>query len=150
MFAADIRTCADRSAIRPCTIISDLDASEKIRQSSNEAVPALSYSYDMDERAPNHLRAWRKFRHMTQQDLADALGTAKSVVSDLERGVVQLNDKWLRRLAPVLGTQPGILLDHAPEDLDSDILDIFTHIPAENRAQAVAVLRTFLPNGTDG
>jgi transcriptional regulator with XRE-family HTH domain len=104
----------------------------------------------MAERAPNNLRAWRKFRHLTQQELADALGTAKSVVSDLERGVVQLNDKWLRRLAPVLETQPGHILDHDPADLDTDIIDIWAHIPDENREQAVAVLRTFARRtGTD-
>lgn len=103
----------------------------------------------MEERAPNHLRAWRKFRGMTQQELADALDTTKSVISDLERGVVQLNDKWLRRLAPVLETQPGILLDHDPSELDNDIIDIWAHIPDESRAQAAAVLRTFTRTGTD-
>lgn len=104
----------------------------------------------MAERAPNNLRAWRKLRGMTQQELADALGTAKSVVSDLERGVVQLNDKWLRRLAVVLKTQPGHILDHDPADLDNDIIDIWSHIPDENREQAAAVLRTFARRtGTD-
>jgi transcriptional regulator with XRE-family HTH domain len=102
------------------------------------------------ERTPNNLRAWRKFRRMTQQELADALDTTKSVISDLERGVVQLNDKWLRRLAPVLKTQPGHILDHDPETLDNDIIDIWAHIPEDNRAQAAAVLRTFQRRtGTD-
>lgn len=77
---------------------------------------------------------------MTQQELADALDTTKSVISDLERGVVQLNDKWLRRLAPVLQTQPGIILDHAPEELDNDIVDIWAHIPVDRRAEAKAML----------
>lgn len=97
----------------------------------------------MEDKAPNHLRAWRKFRLMTQQELADALGTAKSVISDLERGVVQLNDKWLRRLAPVLETQPGHILDYDPEELDTDIIDIWSRIDIDQRDQAAAVLRTF-------
>lgn len=80
---------------------------------------------------------------MTQQELADALDTTKSVISDLERGVVQLNDKWLRRLAPILKTQPGILLDHAPEELDNDIIDIWAHIPDNRRAEARAMLNIF-------
>ena len=86
---------------------------------------------------------------MTQQELADQLDTTKSVISDLERGVVQLNDKWLRRLAPVLKTQPGHILDHDPADLDNDVIETWTHIPEENRAQALAVLRTFRRTGTD-
>lgn len=98
----------------------------------------------MADRAPNNLRAWRKFRTMTQQELADAVGTTKSVISDLERGVVQLNDKWLRRLAPVLQTQPGHILDHDPADLDSDIIDIWAHIDEADREQAARVLRSFV------
>lgn len=131
----------------PCTIISDKKASEKIRRSSNAPVRELSYIYDMDEAAPNHLRAWRKFNHMTQQELADAVGTAKSVISDLERGVVQLSDKWLRRLAPVLKTQPGHLLDYDPSELDSDIIDIWSHIDAKDKPRAAAILRAL--TGTD-
>ena len=103
----------------------------------------------MTERAPNNLRAWRKFRKMTQQELADRVGTAKSVISDLERGVVQLNDKWLRKLAPVLETQPGHLLDYDPEELDTDIIDIWSHIDQRDRDQAVRVLRSFVRTGTD-
>ena len=102
----------------------------------------------MDGRPPNNLRAWRKHNHMTQQELADALGTAKSVVSDLERGVVQLNDKWLRRLAPILKTQPGHILDHDPADLDNDIIDIWAHIAERDRDQAIRVLRSFVKTGT--
>jgi transcriptional regulator with XRE-family HTH domain len=104
----------------------------------------------MEERAPNNLRAWRKYNRMTQQELADAVGTAKSVISDLERGIVQLSDKWLRRLAPVLKTRPGILLDHDPADLDSDYIDAWADIPETNKPQALAVLRTFAKTGTNG
>jgi transcriptional regulator with XRE-family HTH domain len=103
----------------------------------------------MAEKAANNLRAWRKHNGMTQQELADALGTAKSVISDLERGVVQLNDKWLRRLAPVLKTQPGHILDHDPADLDSDIIDIWAHIDLGDRERAINVLRQFVKTGTD-
>jgi transcriptional regulator with XRE-family HTH domain len=103
----------------------------------------------MEERAPNNLRAWRKFNRMTQQELADQVGTAKSVISDLERGVVQLSDKWLRKLAPVLKTQPGHILDYAPEDLDNDIIDIWSHIDKDDRQQAARVLRSFVRTGTD-
>jgi transcriptional regulator with XRE-family HTH domain len=140
---AAIRASTVGLAMRPCTIISDNDASGKIRCPLNAQVRGLSYLYDVEDRAPNNLRAWRKFNRMTQQELADALGTAKSVISDLERGVVQLNDKWLRRLAPVLKTQPGHILDYDPAELDSDIIDIWAHIPEDSRSQAAAVLRTF-------
>lgn len=86
---------------------------------------------------------------MTQQDLADALETSKSVISDMERGQLQLSPKWLRRIAPILDTQAGYILDHDPNDLDSDIIDIWSHIDARDRDQAARVLRQFIKTGTN-
>jgi transcriptional regulator with XRE-family HTH domain len=104
----------------------------------------LIYIRDVEERPPHYLREWRKFRHMTQQELADAVGTSKTVVSEMERGNLQLSPKWLRKFAPALRTQPGYILDHAPEDLDNDVLDIWTKIDERDRDQAARVLRTFI------
>jgi transcriptional regulator with XRE-family HTH domain len=103
----------------------------------------------MAERAPNNLRAWRKHNRLTQQELADAVGTTKSVISDLERGVVQLSDKWLRRLAPVLKTQPGHILDYDPADLDSDIIEIWAHLGERDRDMARRMLQGLRRTGTD-
>ena len=103
----------------------------------------------MDDKTPHYLKEWRKFRRMTQQELADALGTSKSVISDMERGELQLSPKWLRRIAPVLETQPGHILDHDPESLDSDIIDIWARIAATDREQAVRVLSAFVKTGTN-
>lgn len=139
--------CAD--AMPLCTIISDLNASRKIRGSLNAAVRCLAYYRGVEDAPLNHLRAWRKHNRMTQQELADAVGTAKSVISDLERSVVQLSDKWLRRLAPALKTQPGYILDHDPSDLDTDIINIWAHIDVVDREQAARVLRSFMKTGTD-
>jgi transcriptional regulator with XRE-family HTH domain len=103
----------------------------------------------MDERPPHFLREWRKFRKMTQQELADKLDTSKSVISDMERGNLQLSPKWARRIAPILETQPGYLLDHDPEELNTDIIDIWAHIPDRDKEQAARVLRSFVRTGTD-
>ncbi|MGH6991965.1 MAG: helix-turn-helix domain-containing protein [Caulobacteraceae bacterium] len=92
---------------------------------------------------PNHLRAWREFRHMTQAKLAEAIGTSGAVISLLESGDRALSPKWLNRIAPVLGTRPGHLLEIDPQDVDTDILDIWNAIPAEKRDQARDVLKTF-------
>ena len=103
----------------------------------------------MDKKPPHYLREWRKFRHMTQQELADALDTSKSVISDMERGELQLSPKWLRRIAPILDTQPGYILDHDPNELNNDIIDIWAHIDAKDRDQAARVLRSFMKTGTN-
>lgn len=103
----------------------------------------------MDDKVPHYLKEWRKFRGLTQQELADALDTSKSVISDMERGELQLSPKWLRRIAPILQAQPGHILDHDPRELDNDIIDIWAHIAERDRDQAIRVLKSFVKTGTD-
>lgn len=106
---------------------------------------------DMDIEPKNHLKAWRKHRHMTQQQLADAIEppTTKQVIQAIETGQRGLSDKWLRRLAPALGTSPGFLLDYAPDDIDSEYVREALDVPTDRRAEAVAILRV-LKTGTGG
>jgi transcriptional regulator with XRE-family HTH domain len=91
----------------------------------------------------NYLRAWREHRGLTQAKLAEAIGTTGAVISLLESGERGLSDKWLRKIAPVLGTRPGHLLEVDPEAVGDDILEIWAEIPEERRDQARDVLRTF-------
>jgi transcriptional regulator with XRE-family HTH domain len=127
-----------------CSHITDTIAREKVRGSANATVRELTYHPFMDEKVPHYLKEWRKFRGMTQQDLADRLETSKSVISDMERGELQLSPKWLRRIAPILETQPGHILDHDPNELDSDIIDIWAHIDLDKRETAINVLKQFV------
>lgn len=108
----------------------------------------LFYSWDVDSPPPHYLREWRLFRGLTQQQLADAVNTSKTMISELERYNLQLSPKWLRRIAPVLRTQPGHIIDHDPADLDTDIIDIWAAIAERDRPQALRVLRSF--TGTNG
>lgn len=91
----------------------------------------------------NHLRAWREFRRMTQAELADKVDTTGAVISLLESGQRGLSDRWLRRLAPVLDSTPGHLLDVDPKDVDEDILEIWSSISETSRPQARSVLKAF-------
>lgn len=96
--------------------------------------------------AANHLRAWRRHRTMTQGQLAEKAGTTASIISELESGHTNLSDKWLRRLAPILGTTPGFLLDYAPESLDSKYLQAALEVPEEARIHVAEIMRTFRHN----
>lgn len=106
-------------------------------------------SDDDSNGGPNYLRAWREFRKMSQVELAEKAETTHQVIGYLERGRTQLSAKWLRKLAPILGTTPGHLLELDPHELDSDIIDIWTRIPERDREQAARVLRSFTRTGTD-
>lgn len=98
----------------------------------------------------NHLRAWRKFRHLTLEELGHSIGTTKAVIQQLETGRMSLSHKWLLKLAPALGTSPGFLLDHDPNDLPTGVLDIWAEIPADDQPRALEVLRAFKKTGTEG
>jgi transcriptional regulator with XRE-family HTH domain len=91
----------------------------------------------------NYLRAWREFRGLTQAQLAESVDTTGAVISLLESGQRGLSDKWLRKLAPVLDTRPGHLLEVDPNDPSGDVLEIWAEIPEESREQAREVLKTF-------
>jgi transcriptional regulator with XRE-family HTH domain len=131
--------------------IRGLLASDQVHGLPRDACDDVSDNVDMAE-SKNHLRAWRKYRRMTQQALADAVEppTTKQVIQALESGARGLSDKWLRRLAPALRTSPGFLLDYAPEELPTEFLDVVREIPKESQDQALAVLKTFRRTGTQG
>ncbi len=98
----------------------------------------------------NHLRAWRQFRHLTLDEVAAAIGSTKATVQQLEVGRITLSHKWLIKIAPVLGTTPGMLLDHDPNDLPTDVLETWAAIPSEDQPKAIQMLKVFARTGTDG
>ena len=97
----------------------------------------------------NYLKAWREFRGLTQEQLADKVGTDKAVISLLENEKRPLSSTWLRKFATALETRPGHILDTDPAALDNDIIDIWTRIDTTDREQAARVLRSFVKSGTE-
>jgi len=91
----------------------------------------------------NHLRAWRERAKLTQEELAEKAGTTGAVISLLESGGRPLSDKWLYKLAPILGTRPGFILEFAPDDAQGDLLEAILAVPKERQADAANVIRLF-------
>jgi transcriptional regulator with XRE-family HTH domain len=106
------------------------------------------HTANMDDR--NYLAAWREYRKLTQEHLAERVGTTKSVISLLENEKRPLSSKWLRKLAEALDTQPGYILDHDPNDINADIFDIWSKIDQVDRARAASILSAFTRTGTKG
>lgn len=117
-----------------------------------DADAARLHNVAMSERPayPNHLRAWREFRYLTQDELAEAVGSSRATIGHLESGARRLSDKWLIPLAKALHTSPGYILDHDPNDLPTAVLDVWAEIPADQREQALKVLQSFRRTGTEG
>lgn len=100
-------------------------------------------------KAANHLRAWREFRKLTQEELAEKIGTTGAVISLLESGARGLSDKWLRKLAPVLNTRPGFLMEFDPHDADLSILEAIVDVAPERKNEALQILRVFKTGTND-
>lgn len=93
--------------------------------------------------ATNHLRAWREYRHLSQIQLGEKIGTTGNVIGHLEAGERTLSDKWLNKLAPALGTRPGFLLEFAPGDPLLEIAETAVGVDPNDHERVVDFLRTF-------
>jgi transcriptional regulator with XRE-family HTH domain len=91
---------------------------------------------------PNRLREWRRIRGLTQDQLAQKVGTTKAVISNLERGDRGLSADWLLKLGPALGVDPGALLPGS-EALPAELAAVWAQIPEDRRALALATLKAF-------
>lgn len=99
----------------------------------------------------NFVAAWREKKGLTQAELADAIDTTGSVVSLLEAGKRQLSPKWLRRIAAALQVPIGYLLEHHPDDVPTDVLEVWATVPDAKRTDALNMLRALAPKtGTAG
>lgn len=102
----------------------------------------------MEEQAknggPNHLRAWRLFRELTQEELAAAVGTNQNMILYLETGERGLSARWLRRLAGALETSPGLLLDYDPETAPKDLMEIWIKAPVKTKREIAEIAETLL------
>src|SRR5690348_220767 len=93
---------------------------------SNDIIDAVCDNATVEER--NYLRDWRLYKKLTLEELAEKVGTNKSVIHLLENEKRPLSAKWLRKLADALGTTPGRILDVNPNETSAEVLDIWDHI----------------------
>ena len=91
----------------------------------------------------NYLPAWRERAKLTQEQLAEKVGTTGAVISLLESGDRALSAKWLRRLAPELGTTEGFLLQYHPDNVPADLLQAVLDVPEEDRQRVLRIISEF-------
>lgn len=95
------------------------------------------------------IRAWRKFRELTLERLAERVGVTAGAISQLERGDVAYTQPMLEALAEALNCEPADLIVRDPNK-DAGLWSIWDSIPAKDRPQALRVLGTFAKDGTNG
>lgn len=88
--------------------------------------PRIEKHEDFKVKSGWYLAAWRDFRNLSLEELAEEVGTSKGQISDLETGATKggtkqsarYNRDWVESLARALQTTPGFLLDVNPYSVD--------------------------------
>ncbi|MFG1226059.1 helix-turn-helix domain-containing protein [Xanthobacter wiegelii] len=63
----------------------------------------------------NNLKALRKQKGLSQQALAEMMGTTRSQYMKLEKGERRLSVQWIERAAEALGVSNSAVIDEAPQ-----------------------------------
>jgi DNA-binding XRE family transcriptional regulator len=67
---------------------------------------------------PQHLRAWREHRKMTQEAVAEAVGITHQQIGRIERRLQPYSQELLETLAKLYQTTPAFLIEVHPDDAD--------------------------------
>jgi transcriptional regulator with XRE-family HTH domain len=91
-------------------------------------------------RAPTQFKAWRKYRDLTQEQLAERIGMTKTRVSLKETGKEPYDQYYLEAMADALRTDAASLLARDPGAEDS-LHQLFDALSPAMRARALEVVR---------
>lgn len=139
--------------------IGNLSSSRKVSIPDNDVCCGVAYAVRMDRIGSKKplrwfLPEWRNHFNLTQEQLAERIGTGKGQISKLETGAQRFNDKWIALCAEGLNIEPGDLLrDPKADDVRSLLLKAPEEIrdllaaPEEVRERALKVISTLLKAG---
>jgi transcriptional regulator with XRE-family HTH domain len=91
---------------------------------------------------PVYISEWRKECRMTAQQLADAAGLTRSLLSQLETGSKRVNIDHLISVSRVLGCHPADLL-RPPKDKFNKLSALYEKIPDDEKDKALKFLSAF-------
>ena len=101
------------------------------------------------KRRPNYIRQWRKHRGLTQEQLAERIGTTHATVSRIERGLQDFTGEFLELTADALMCEPPDLLIRDPTDTES-IWSLWERAQPGERRQIVALSDALLKSRQAG
>lgn len=88
------------------------------------------------------IREWRKFRGLTQEQLASAVGVSAANLSRIETGKQGYTQAVLEAIATTLRCEPADLLTaRDPGEPESAILLALRNLPPEQRNRALRVVQ---------
>lgn len=93
-------------------------------------------------RGRNYVRQWRKYRKLTQEQLAEMTGYTPSSISQLETGAQGYEEATLVKLAQALNCKPGDLISGPPEEIA--FISELRELDPERRSEIMAALADML------
>lgn len=102
-------------------------------------------------RKPTYIRAWRKHRRYTLEDMVgrlEVLGVAitGASISRIERGEQPYSQDTLEAIAEALDVSVADLIENDPTIPSAKVIDFFQHLDAKEAEQAEKVLRAMFGN----
>lgn len=107
------------------------------------------------QRRRHFIKEWRKFRGLTQEQLAERVGVAVSSISQLETMKQGYSQPTLEAIADALQCEPADLLMRKPpnkddpDDPNGGIWSIWENLDQPAKIQAIQILETFRKTGTE-
>lgn len=102
------------------------------------------------EKARHFIKEWRKYRGLTQEQLAGRIEQTSGAISQLENGIINYTQPTLEAIAYALRCEPGDLLSRDP-NLEGAIVDLMRLIREKDAMSNVrAFLAAFDKTGTEG
>lgn len=92
------------------------------------------------------IRAWRKYRGLTQDQMAERVGVDKSYISKIENGKKRYDQPFLEAAAEVLRCEPADLIMRDPAGAEA-IWSIWEQLTPQARDQVVEIAKTFKKAG---
>jgi transcriptional regulator with XRE-family HTH domain len=97
----------------------------------------LNSTGEVREIPPNHITAWRNFRKLTLEQLAEKTGLAVPTISEMANGKQDVTGKSLFELAAALDTTPGALLDVDPRKFPIPFWEVYDRLSQQEKEQVV-------------
>jgi transcriptional regulator with XRE-family HTH domain len=105
------------------------------------------------KRKKTYIREWRRFRSLTQEQLAERIGLSSAQLSRIESGVQEYRQDLLELIAEELRTDPASLIMRDPS-LEGAPHSIWDTLSPIERAKAepiiTEVIRAIKATGTEG
>lgn len=95
----------------------------------------------------HYIREWRKYRGLTQEQLAERIGITKSYVTKIETGARRYDQPFLEAAAEVLRVAPADLIMRDPSDPEG-LWSLWDDLTPPERQQAVDLIRVVKKRAT--